>query len=126
MAALVANRGPGKYQDVYVHAKIAIVDGAWATIGSCNIGQRSFYSDTELNASFWHQDTVRRFRNDLFQEHLGIDVSRLNDREALTLFKETARKNTRRRVRGQAVKGLAFQLDPLHYPSLTPWLPKAP
>lgn len=123
MAALAANRGPGKYQDVYIHAKIAVVDGAWATIGSCNIGQRSFYADTELNASFWHPETARRFRNDLLKEHLDRDVSHLSDVDALNLFKETARENTFRRVRGETLQGLAFQLDPAHYPALKPWLP---
>jgi phosphatidylserine/phosphatidylglycerophosphate/cardiolipin synthase-like enzyme len=123
MAALAANRGPGNYLDVYVHAKIAIVDGVWATIGSCNVGDRSFYSDTEMNASFWDRDTAQKFRNDLFEEHLGVDVSHLTDIEALKLFKETARANTIRRVRGEKLQGLAFQLDPDHYPSVEPWLP---
>jgi phosphatidylserine/phosphatidylglycerophosphate/cardiolipin synthase-like enzyme len=125
MAGLAANRGPGRYLDVYVHAKIAIVDGVWTTIGSCNIADRSFYSDTELNASFWDDKMSRRFRNDLFKEHLDVDVTRLSDREAFSLFKETARKNTLRRVRGEALKGLAFALDPAHYPSAEPWLPES-
>jgi phosphatidylserine/phosphatidylglycerophosphate/cardiolipin synthase-like enzyme len=123
MAALAANRGPGTYLDVYVHAKIAIVDGLWATIGSCNIADRSFYSDTELNVSFWHEPTAQTFRNDLFQEHLGMDVSPMTDRQAMALFKRTARENTMRRVRGQALQGLVFELDPAHYPSADPWLP---
>ena len=42
---------PGDYQNAYVHAKIALIDDAWATIGSANIANRSFYGDTELNAS---------------------------------------------------------------------------
>ncbi len=124
MAALAANRGPGNYLDVYVHAKIAIVDGIWATIGSCNIADRSFYSDTELNVSFWHEKTARTFYYDLFKEHLGMDVSRLTKIEALHSFKRIARENTLRRVRKEALQGLAFELDPAHYPSAEPWLPK--
>ena len=123
MAALAANRAPGQYLDIYVHAKIAIVDGVWATIGSCNIADRSFYSDTELNVSFWDKPTAGRFRNDLFAEHLGNDVSGMTDMAAMQLFKETARENTIRRVQGKALTGLAFQLDPSHYPSAEPWLP---
>ncbi|MBN1382598.1 MAG: phosphatidylserine/phosphatidylglycerophosphate/cardiolipin synthase family protein [Deltaproteobacteria bacterium] len=123
MAALAANRGPGKYTEVYVHAKIAIVDGVWATIGSCNIADRSFYSDTELNASFWDKDAARGFMNDLLKEHLVMDVSHMTDREALKFFKETARENTMRRVRGEPLQGLAFQMDPAHYPAVDPWLP---
>ena len=124
MAALAANRGPGKYLDVYIHAKIAVVDGMWATIGSCNIADRSFYSDTELNVSFWNEKTARAFRNALFNEHLGVVVSHMTDIDAMKYFKETARENTLRRVRGEALQGLVFQLDPAHYPSEKPWLPK--
>jgi len=121
---LAANRGAGIYQDVYVHAKIAIVDGVWATIGSCNIADRSFYSDTELNVSFWHEQTAQKFRNDLFKEHLGVDVSGMTNMQAMQLFKATARENAMRRVRKEALQGLAFQLDPAHYPSVELWLPK--
>ncbi|MBA3029833.1 MAG: hypothetical protein FP816_13655 [Desulfobacteraceae bacterium] len=124
LAALAANREPGKYLDVYVHAKIAMVDGVWATIGSCNIADRSFYSDTELNASFWDGKTARKLRNDLFKEHLEVEVSGMTDKDAMQLFRETAKKNTARRVRGEALQGLAFQLDPAHYPSAEPWLPE--
>jgi len=124
MAALAANRGPGKYLDVYIHAKIAVVDGMWATIGSCNIADRSFYSDTELNVSFWNEKTARAFRNALFNEHLGVVVSHMTDIDAMKYFKETAWENTLRRVRGEALQGLVFQLNPAHYPSEKPWLPK--
>ena len=124
MAALAANRGPGKYIDIYVHAKIAIVDGIWATIGSCNIADRSFYSDTELDAAFWNKNAAQNFRNDLFMEHLGVDVSRMTDMAALALFKKIAKENTMRRVRGEKLQGLAFQLDTAHYPSVEPWLPE--
>lgn len=124
MAALASTRGPGNYLDVYVHAKIAIVDGLWATIGSCNVGDRSFYSDTELNVSFWHDKTAREFRNALLNEHLGVDVSPMDDLSALKYFRKAARENTLKRVRGEALQGLAFQLDPAHYPAAEPWLPE--
>ena len=124
LAALAANRGPGKYLDIYVHAKIAIVDGVWATIGSCNIADRSFYSDTELNLSFWDRETAQKLRNDLFEEHLGVTVAHLSDMEALKLFRKLSKDNTARRVKGETLKGLAFCLDPAHYPSAEPWLPE--
>lgn len=125
MAGLAANRGPGRYLDIYVHSKIAMVDGVWATIGSCNIADRSFFSDTELNASFWDETSAFKLRNSLFKEHLGMDVSHLSDREAFKEFNKIASENTRRRVRGESLHGLAFKLDPAHYPSAEPWLPEA-
>jgi phosphatidylserine/phosphatidylglycerophosphate/cardiolipin synthase-like enzyme len=55
-------------------------------IGSTNLANRSFYGDTELNASLWHGPTVRALRAELLREHLGRDNSALDDRAALPLY----------------------------------------
>ena len=34
---------------LYVHAKIAIVDDRWLTLGSANLNEHSFFNDTEMN-----------------------------------------------------------------------------
>ena len=107
----------GGYQNVYIHAKIALVDDAWCTIGSTNIGNRSFYGDTELNASFWHGPTVLALRVALLREHLGQDTTQLDDRTAFRLYREIARENAARRERGEKLEGLAFALDPTTYAS---------
>ena len=65
LAAIASNREGGGYQEIYVHAKIAIGDDAWATIGSTNIAERSFHRDFELNVSFWHATTARTLRERL-------------------------------------------------------------
>ena len=112
----IASQGPdGSLQHIYVHAKIALIDDQWATIGSANVGNRSFYGDTELNASFWHGPTVRSLRTELLQEHLGRDTGSLSGRAALTLFAEQARANAARRVQGEALDGLALAIDPGAY-----------
>ena len=69
-------------------------------IGSTNLANRSFYGDTELNASLWHGPTVRALRAELLREHLGRDTSALDDRAALRLYRDLARSNTERCVRG--------------------------
>jgi cardiolipin synthase A/B len=107
--------GPGKYHDVYVHSKIMLVDDVWATIGSANVADRSFRDDTEMNASFWHADTVRALRCALFDEHLAQDTRALDDRAALRLFREVAHENRIRRTVGEPLAGLAFALDPARY-----------
>ncbi len=117
LAGIAANTGRGEYQNVYVHAKIMLVDDAWCTIGSANIGNRSFFGDTELNASFWHAPTVRALRGDLLLEHLGKDTRDLDERAALRLYREVARKNAARRAAGESLEGLAFALDPATYAS---------
>jgi phosphatidylserine/phosphatidylglycerophosphate/cardiolipin synthase-like enzyme len=117
LAGIASDLGRGEYQNVYVHAKIALVDDVWCTIGSANIGNRSFYGDTELNASFWHAPTVRALRRELLLEHLGRDTRALDDRAALRLYREIARKNAARRAAGDPLEGLAFALDPATYAS---------
>jgi phosphatidylserine/phosphatidylglycerophosphate/cardiolipin synthase-like enzyme len=117
LAGIATNRPEGGYQNVYVHAKIALVDDAWCTIGSANIGNRSFYGDTELNASFWHGATVRGLRRELLHEHLGRDTAALDDRAAFRLYRDVARANAERRRLGTALEGLAFALDPASYAS---------
>jgi len=89
-------------------------------IGSTNLANRSFYGDTELNASLWHGPTVRALRTELLREHLDRDTSALDDRAALRLYRDLARSNTERWVRGERLDGLAVALDPACYGGETP------
>ena len=114
---IAANDGEGEYQNIYVHAKIALIDDVWCTIGSANIANRSFYGDTELNASFWHGPTVHALRCELLKEHLCRDTSALDDVVALRLYREIALENTQRRQQGAPLQGLAFTLDLATYGS---------
>jgi phosphatidylserine/phosphatidylglycerophosphate/cardiolipin synthase-like enzyme len=115
LAAIASHAGPADYHEIYVHAKIMLVDDAWATIGSTNVADRSFRGHTELNASFWHADLVRDLRCDLLGEHLGLDTAALDDVAALRLFHDRARKNRERRARGERLEALAYALDPARY-----------
>ena len=103
------------YQHVYVHAKICLIDDVWCTIGSTNIANRSFYGDTELNASVWHAPTVRALRCALLEEHLDVNTARLEDRAAYECYRATCRANAERRSRGEPMRGMAFSLDPAKY-----------
>ena len=115
LAGIASDAGPGRYHHVYVHAKICLIDDVWCTIGSTNIANRSFYGDTELNASVWHAPTVRRLRRDLLLEHLDQDTLELDDRAAFALYREKCRENLARRAQGERLQGLAFSLDPSTY-----------
>jgi len=115
LAGIAGNKGDGGYHDIYVHAKVALIDDAWATIGSTNIANRSFHRDTELNASFWHPETVRALRVELLQEHLGFDTSHLDVRGAMGACRDTASANRLRRQAGEPLHGLAHALDPAAY-----------
>ncbi len=102
-------------KNVYIHAKIALIDDAWATIGSTNIANRSFYGDTELNASFWHEPTVRALRCELLREHLGRDTTGVGDVEAMRMYRQIASENTARRSRNEPQTAATYELDTATY-----------
>jgi phosphatidylserine/phosphatidylglycerophosphate/cardiolipin synthase-like enzyme len=115
LAGIASNVPAGGYRDIYVHAKTTLIDDSWATIGSTNIANRSFHRDTELNASFWHAETVRALRCELLQEHLSVDTQGLNGREAMEAYREVASENTALRQKGAAQTALAHAIDPATY-----------
>jgi phosphatidylserine/phosphatidylglycerophosphate/cardiolipin synthase-like enzyme len=115
LAAIAASRPGGHYDEIYVHAKLMLIDDAWGTIGSTNVADRSFQNDTELNASFWHPPTVRALRETLLGEHLGVDTAGWDDRKGLRLFREIALANRARRGRRAPLAGLAYAVDATTY-----------
>src|SRR5829696_7504341 len=79
-----ADRGRGRFlattidamtgttvDQLYVHAKIGIVDDHWLTIGSANLNAHSFFNDTEVNVQVDDRALVRGTRLRLWSEHLG-------------------------------------------------------
>lgn len=117
LVGIASQDGKGDYRNIYVHAKICLIDDHWATIGSTNIGNRSFFGDTELNASFWDDDVVKALRAELLQEHLGLDTAHMDDRAAMAHYRELAIANAERRAEAKPMDGLAFALDPRTYGS---------
>ena len=112
LAGIAGVDANGERQNVYVHAKLMLIDDAWATIGSGNLHAYSLTGSTELNASIWDEAFVRALRCELFDEHLGLDTSHLDDLEALRLYRRIASENrTRREAGDRRWQGLAFGLD---------------
>jgi len=115
LAGIAGNVRPGEYHDIYVHAKTTLIDDAWATIGSTNIANRSFHRDTELNASFWHAETVRPLRVELLREHLSVDTAAMGGREAMAAYREVAAENAALKRQGTEMTALAHAIDPATY-----------
>ncbi len=115
LAGLCAPRGEGRYDEVYVHAKVAIVDDDWATVGSTNVASRSFRHDTELNASFWHAGEVRALREALFANALGRPSRDADEIAAFEEFTAVARRNADRRALWEPLEGFVYALDPAQY-----------
>jgi phosphatidylserine/phosphatidylglycerophosphate/cardiolipin synthase-like enzyme len=84
---------------IYVHAKVCVVDDAWATVGSGNINRRSWTYDTELSCAVLGQARggqcfAGRLRLALAREHLdradGDDADLRDPHEAFDTFATSA------------------------------------
>jgi cardiolipin synthase len=66
-----------EYQASYMHAKVAVVDGQWATVGSSNIDPFSLLLARESNLAVQHPGFAEALRTSLFEiisrESLRID-----------------------------------------------------
>ena len=68
--------GEGSKQ-VYVHAKIGVVDDRWLTIGSANLNEHSLFNDTEMNVVCQDEALARAVRLRLWAEHLECEAAEL-------------------------------------------------
>lgn len=114
MAALAASRDDGAYDEIYVHAKVAVVDDEWVTIGSANTLVRSFQDDTEMNVTAWDPVLASGLRRELVAEHTGGAAAELptDDRAAFRLLRDRALDNTGRRRDGSAMHGFVYAIQP--------------
>jgi phosphatidylserine/phosphatidylglycerophosphate/cardiolipin synthase-like enzyme len=68
----------GSFPSIYVHAKMLLVDDAFAAIGSANSNRRGYYSDGECTAFSMREQLaegdnwIRDLRIALWAEHLGL------------------------------------------------------
>ncbi|MBC7506408.1 MAG: phospholipase, partial [Sandarakinorhabdus sp.] len=68
-------------QDIYVHAKVLVIDDRLLRVGSSNINKRSLDTDTECDVAIEAQNArtraaITRIRNTLLAEHLGVTPKR--------------------------------------------------
>ncbi len=68
------------YKPVYVHAKVAIIDDEWCTVGSANLNARGLEGDSELNVPVLSDDLARSLRLRLWAEHLSTATATLASR----------------------------------------------
>ena len=89
---------------IYVHAKVAIVDDRWLTIGSANLNEHSLFNDTEMNVVAHDPDLARRTRLRLWAEHLELTEDEIPDdpvRAIDELWKPISEEQLDRRQAGQ-------------------------
>ena len=72
LAASATVEGGEVYRPIYVHAKVAIIDDLWSTVGSANLNNRGMRDDTELNVATLDAELARGLRMLLWAEHLEL------------------------------------------------------
>jgi phosphatidylserine/phosphatidylglycerophosphate/cardiolipin synthase-like enzyme len=83
--------GEEHYRPVYVHAKTAVIDDTWSTVGSGNLNNRGMRDDTEMNVATLDPTLSRGLRLMLIAEHLGL----LNDEELLIVSRHLGNQRQR-------------------------------
>ena len=103
---------------VYVHAKVAVVDDRWLTIGSANLNARGLYNDTEANVVTQDRQLARATRLRLWAEHLERPIEEL-DRDPTQvidqIWRPKAREERERAERGEPRAHRLIELSPSSY-----------
>jgi cardiolipin synthase len=66
-----------EYRETMTHAKVLIVDGLWAVIGTTNVDNRSFEHNDEVNVALLDAAVARRLLDDYERD--------IRDSEEITL-----------------------------------------
>jgi phosphatidylserine/phosphatidylglycerophosphate/cardiolipin synthase-like enzyme len=104
LATTISARSGALTGPLYVHAKIAIVDDAWLTLGSANLNEHSFFNDTEMNVISCDPALARETRLRLWSEHLERPLAEVSGAPAAVvdeLWRPIALEQLQRRERGE-------------------------
>ncbi|HWB21967.1 MAG TPA: phospholipase D-like domain-containing protein [Gaiellaceae bacterium] len=104
LACTLAARSGPNWDSIYVHAKIAVVDDEWITIGSANLNEHSLFNDTELNLVAHDPGLARDARLRLWSEHLELPVDRIDGEPCSVideLWKPISKEQLERRTDGR-------------------------
>lgn len=84
-----AGRRPITYRPTYVHAKVAIIDDEWLTVGSANLNDRGLVTDSEINVVVRDEEIARNLRIDLWAEHLALPREQVAQADSQALVDQT-------------------------------------
>jgi phosphatidylserine/phosphatidylglycerophosphate/cardiolipin synthase-like enzyme len=103
LACSLYARSGSRADPIYVHAKIAVVDDRWLTLGSANLNEHSLFNDTEMNVVTHDPDLARRTRLRLWAEHLELPAGQIPEdpvRAIDDLWKPISKEQLHRRSTG--------------------------
>ncbi len=104
--------GIERYRPIYVHAKVAIVDDAWTTVGSANLNNRGMRDDTEMNVATLDPEAAHALRLMLQGEHLGL----IHDDDLLALTRLRSGAYQSQKYREQALRVVPYLQETLSDP----------
>ena len=78
LAVTIHSHNASSTDALYVHAKVAIVDDRWLTVGSANLNEHSLFNDTEINIATCDPMLARHSRLALWAEHLNRTVEQID------------------------------------------------
>lgn len=87
-------RGFG-FRPTYVHAKVAIVDDEWLTVGSANLNNRSLITDSEINVTVADPAVAKALRCRLWAEHLAMLEEDVASTDPIALIDGAWKRNAR-------------------------------
>ena len=105
LAATVYSRSGARTDALYVHAKVAVVDDRWLTLGSANLNEHSLFNDSEVNVVTDDAQLARDTRLRLWAEHLERPVAEVAGNPARVvdeLWRPIAAEQLARRRNGEA------------------------
>jgi phosphatidylserine/phosphatidylglycerophosphate/cardiolipin synthase-like enzyme len=126
LAATISARTGALTWPLYVHAKVAVVDDAWLTVGSANLNDHSLFNDTEMNVVCCDETVARETRLRLWSEHLELpreDVSGDPADVVDRLWRPLAKAELERRRRGEPARHRLTELPGVSRRSKALWGP---
>ena len=104
VASTLYARSGRRTDPIYVHAKLAVIDDTWLTIGSANLNEHSLFNDTEMNIVTHDPALARQTRLRLWSEHLELPIDEI-DRDPIEVidafWKPIGKEQLERRRAGQ-------------------------
>jgi phosphatidylserine/phosphatidylglycerophosphate/cardiolipin synthase-like enzyme len=103
ICTLVApDSAPDNWMEVYVHAKLMIVNDTFTTLGSANINARSMEVDSELNICHAEEAVTKPLRQQLWNLHTNGVGAQADPAEAFKQWDRLIKRNSKFKTNKQA------------------------
>jgi phosphatidylserine/phosphatidylglycerophosphate/cardiolipin synthase-like enzyme len=106
LACTLWSHSGSRSEQIYVHAKVGIVDDDWLTIGSANLNNHSLFNDSEVNVVTRAPELARSTRLRLWSEHLELPIADIEGDPAMVFedkWKSTAKRQLELRESGRPI-----------------------